>query len=226
MAKREKSAVTISVKDTGIGIPAEMIDRIFDMFTQVDGSLERAHGGLGIGLTLVKRLVEMHGGTVTARSDGANRGSEFVVRLPVVEELLSQLHETNGEHVAAPGQRRIMVVDDNQNAAEVMGMLLKALGNDVRTVFSGLEAIEVAERFRPDLILLDIGMPKMNGYETARRLRDQPWGKEIVLAALTGWGQEEDKRRTREAGFNHHFVKPVDMNVLQRFLAECEPVDF
>jgi PAS domain S-box-containing protein len=219
---REQSAVAISVKDTGIGIPAEMIDRIFDMFTQVDGSLERAHGGLGIGLTLVKRLVEMHGGTVTARSDGANRGSEFIVRLPIVVELLAEQSEANGQCAATSGKRRIMVVDDNENAAQIMGMLLKALGNDVQTVFSGAEAIEVAERFRPDVMLLDIGMPEMNGYETARRLRDQPWGKDIILAALTGWGQEEDKRRTRDAGFNHHFVKPLDLSMLQRFLAECQ----
>jgi PAS domain S-box-containing protein len=223
VAQRDNGAVTISVKDTGIGIPPEMIDRIFEMFTQVDGSLERAHGGLGIGLTLVKRLVEMHGGTVTAHSDGANCGSEFIVRLPIVVELLGEDGEANGQHVAASGKRRIMVVDDNESAAEVMGMLLKALGNEVQTVFSGLEAIELAERFRPDVMLLDIGMPKMNGYETARRLREQPWGKDILLAALTGWGQEEDKRRTREAGFNHHFVKPLDLSLLQRFLAECEP---
>lgn len=223
VVRREASAVTIAVKDTGIGIPSEMIDRIFEMFTQVDGSLERAHGGLGIGLTLVKRLVEMHGGTVEARSEGVDRGSEFIVRLPIVVELLGDPHEKNGEAPAPSGKRRILVVDDNENAAKVMGMLLQALGNEVQTAFDGLEAIKLAERFRPDVMLLDIGMPKMNGYETARRLREQPWGADILLAALTGWGQEDDKRRTREAGFDHHFVKPLDPAVLQRFLAECEP---
>lgn len=223
VAKREASAVTISVRDTGIGIPPEMIDRIFDMFTQVDGSLERAQGGLGIGLTLVKRLVEMHRGSVEARSDGVNCGSEFIVRLPIVVELLGESHGSNGEAPASSGKRRILVVDDNENAAQVMGMLLKALGNEVQTAFDGLAAVELAERFRPDAILLDIGMPKMNGYETARHIREQPWGARIVLAALTGWGQEDDKRRTREAGFDHHFVKPLDLAVLQRFLAECLP---
>jgi len=222
VVKRENSAVTISVKDTGIGIPADMIERIFDMFIQVDGSLERAHGGLGIGLTLVKRLVEMHNGSVHAASDGPNSGSEFVVRLPIVFELLGEVLESNGEHVAASGKRRILVIDDNENAAHVLGMLLKALGNDVQTAMDGVTGIEVAERFRPDVVLLDIGMPKMNGYETARHIRQQRWGQDMVLAALTGWGQEEDKRRTREAGFDHHFVKPLDVAVLQKFLADCE----
>jgi PAS domain S-box-containing protein len=221
VAKREASAVTISVRDTGIGIPPEMIDRIFDMFTQVDGSLERAHGGLGIGLTLVKRLVEMHCGSVEARSEGVNQGSEFIVRLPIVGELLEQSHVKDGVQPASSGKRRILVVDDNENAAQVMGMLLKALGNEVQTAFDGVTAIELAERFRPDAMLLDIGMPKMNGYEAARHIRKQPWGKDIVLAALTGWGQEDDKRRTHEAGFDHHFVKPLDLAVLQRFLADC-----
>ena len=219
---RAENAVTISVKDTGIGIPSEMIDRIFDMFIQVDGSLERAHGGLGIGLTLVKRLVEMHGGSVVARSEGVGRGSEFIVRLPIVVELLGEPHETNGAGPLPSGKRRILVVDDNESAAKVLGMLLTALGNEVQTAHDGMTAIDMAEQFQPDIVLLDIGMPKMNGYETAQRIREQPWGRDMVLAALTGWGQEDDKRRTREAGFDHHFVKPLDPAVLQRFLAECE----
>jgi CheY-like chemotaxis protein len=211
----------ISVKDSGIGIPAEMLERIFDIFTQVDGSLERAHGGLGIGLTLVKRLVEMHGGSVEARSDGVNRGSEFIVRLPIVLGLLKESGESNSDDVSATGRCRILVVDDNENAAQMLGMLLTALGNEVRTAYDGSTAIELAVRFRPDVVLLDIGMPKLDGYETARRIRREPWGRNIVLAALTGWGQEEDKRRTREAGFDHHFVKPVDPAILQQFLADC-----
>jgi CheY-like chemotaxis protein len=222
-ARRDKSTVTISVKDQGIGIPPEMIDRIFDMFIQVDGSLERAHGGLGIGLTLVKRLVEMHGGSVEARSAGVNRGSEFTVRLPIVVELLAHPHESNGQVPVTPGKRRVLIVDDNESAAHVLGMLLKALGNDVQTAFDAARAIELAEQFHPDVVLLDLGMPKMNGYEAARHIRSQPWGKTMVLAALTGWGQEDDKRRTREAGFDHHFVKPIDPATLQKFLAECEP---
>jgi PAS domain S-box-containing protein len=222
VATRDQSTVTISVRDTGIGIPREMIDRIFDMFIQVDGSLERAQGGLGIGLTLVKRLVEMHGGSVEAKSDGVNRGSTFNVCLPIVVELLAEPPETGGDNPQPSGKRRILIVDDNENAATVLGMLLKALGNEVQTAFDGATAIELAERCRPDVVLLDIGMPKMNGYEAARRIREQPWGKNMVLAALTGWGQEDDKRRTREAGFDHHFVKPLDPAVLQKFLAECE----
>ncbi|MEX2308934.1 MAG: PAS domain S-box protein [Pirellulales bacterium] len=221
-AEQHGGSVVISVKDRGIGIPAEMIDRIFDMFIQVDGSLDRSHGGLGIGLTLVKRLVEMHGGTVEARSDGPDRGSEFIVRLPVVLGLLKETNNLDGQKIAATSKRRILVVDDNENAAQMLGMLLKALGNDVRMVFDGLSAIKLAAEFRPDVVLLDIGMPQIDGYETARLIRQEPWGSTLVLAALTGWGQEDDKRRTREAGFDHHFVKPVEPAVLQKFLADCK----
>jgi CheY-like chemotaxis protein len=216
---------TISVKDSGIGIPPEMLDHIFDMFIQVDASVERTHGGLGIGLTLVKRLVEMHGGTVIARSEGSGRGSEFVVSLPVVIRPLVAEHETNPHAVAVAGSRRIAVVDDNENAAQMLSMLLKALGHEVRTAFDGLGALKLAEEFRPDVVLLDIGMPKLDGYETARRIRQQPWGQKMVLAALTGWGQDEDKRRTRAAGFDHHLVKPVEPSLLQRFLSECAAFD-
>lgn len=225
-AERLDGTAIISVKDSGIGIPAEMIERIFDMFTQVDGSLERSHGGLGIGLTLVKRLVEMHGGSVEAHSDGLNQGSEFIVRLPVVVGLLSEPLSTDGSGRTAATKRRILVVDDNENAAKVLGMLLTALGNDVRTAFDGFTAIDLAESFLPEIILLDIGMPKLNGYETARRIRERPWGKNMVLAALTGWGQEEDKRRTREVGFDHHFVKPLEPATLQKLLAEYEPAAY
>jgi PAS domain S-box-containing protein len=225
-AERIDGMAVISVKDSGIGIPPDMLVPIFDMFTQVDGSLERSHGGLGIGLTLVKRLVEMHGGTVEARSSGANQGSEFIVRLPAVVGLLNEPARSDGQGPARAAKRRILVVDDNENAAKVLGMLLTALGNDVRTAFDGFTAIELAESFLPEIILLDIGMPKLNGYETARRIREQPWGKSIVLAALTGWGQDEDKRRTREAGLDHHFVKPVEPAVLQKLLAEYEPASY
>jgi PAS domain S-box-containing protein len=221
-AEQQGGSVVIGVKDCGIGIPAKMLERIFDMFTQVDGSLARSHGGLGIGLTLVRRLVEMHGGSVEARSAGAGRGSEFIVRLPIVQGLLREPAESNDESIASRGKRRILVVDDNENGAQMLGMLLKALGNEVRTVYDGMAALAMAEQFRPDVVLLDIGMPKLDGYETARRIRGQAWGKEVILAALTGWGQEEDKRRTREAGFNHHFVKPIEPDILQKFLAECE----
>jgi CheY-like chemotaxis protein len=225
-AERLDGTAVISIQDTGIGIPGDMIERIFDMFTQVDGSLERSHGGLGIGLTLVKRLVEMHGGSVEVRSPGLNQGSEFIVCLPAVVGLLSEPQSADGVSRPAAAKRRILVVDDNENAAKVLGMLLTALGNDVRTTFDGFTAIEMAESFLPEIILLDIGMPKLNGYETARRIREQPWGKNVMLAALTGWGQEEDKRRTREAGFDHHFVKPLEPATLQKLLAEYEPAAY
>jgi two-component system CheB/CheR fusion protein len=222
-AERDGDHVAIRVKDSGIGIPHDMIERIFDIFTQVDGTLQRSHGGLGIGLTLVKRLVAMHGGAVEARSEGTGKGSAFVVRLPVVVGLLNPPHDSEGDGPATRGKRRILVVDDNETAAKMLGMLLEALGNEVRTAFDGLAALDMAGEFRPDIVLLDIGMPKIDGYEVARRFRQESWGQQVVLAALTGWGQEEDKRRARAAGFDHHFVKPIEPAVLQRFLVECGP---
>jgi signal transduction histidine kinase len=214
--------VIISVKDTGIGIPAHMLPRIFEMFTQVDPSLERAQGGLGIGLTLVRRLVELHGGTVEARSAGPGQGSEVTVRLPAAA---SQPRTATPREVANRGEaagplpkRRILVVDDNEDAAASLTLLLTLSGNEVRTAHDGLTAVKMAAAFRPAVILLDIGMPKLNGYEAARRIREQQ-GKEVVLIALTGWGQEEDKRQAQEAGFDHHLVKPLDPATLQSLLA-------
>jgi CheY-like chemotaxis protein/anti-sigma regulatory factor (Ser/Thr protein kinase) len=219
-AERQRDMAVVSVKDSGIGIPAEMLDRIFDMFTQVDRSLERSRTGLGIGLTLVKRLVEMHGGTVEAHSPGPGRGSTFAIRIPVAAGPLS-VDEPNGDGDLRPAEkRRILVADDNENAAKLLAMLLKALGNDVRVACDGEAALTLAAEFRPDIALLDLGMPRLDGYETARRIRHEPWGRNMVLAALTGWGQEEDKRRTKEAGFNHHFVKPVDAATLRELLAD------
>ena len=224
-AERQGSDLVVAVRDTGLGIPAEMLPRIFDMFAQVDRSLERAQGGLGIGLTLVKRLVEMHGGTIEAHSEGVGRGSEFVVRLPV----LIELHEPeppvepsgNGESAAAAPQR-ILVVDDNHDSARSLARLLKLVGNEVRTAHDGLEAVETATSFRPEVVLLDIGLPKLNGYDVARRIRQEPWGREMVLIALTGWGQDEDRRRSEEAGFNDHLVKPVNPDALLKLLQEWQ----
>ncbi len=217
--EREGGQVAIRVKDTGIGIPPEMLPRIFEMFTQVDRSLERSQGGLGIGLTLVQRLVEMHGGTIEAHSGGPGEGSEFIVRLPVAIEVKDRgARGTTGEKMAAPAKCRILVVDDNQDAADSLAMLLRMLGNEVHTAHDGLEAVGAAAVFRPDVVLLDIGLPKLNGYEAARRIREQQ-GKDVVLVALTGWGQEEDRRRSREAGFDHHMTKPVEFDVLQKLLA-------
>jgi signal transduction histidine kinase/PleD family two-component response regulator len=218
--ERNGNKVAVKVRDSGIGIPAKALPTIFDMFSQVDGSLERARGGLGIGLTLVKSLVELHGGTVESHSDGIGRGSEFIVHLPVEAPSTQSAHSSdhdgrNGNHVSF----RILIADDNQDAAQSTGMMLRMLGNEVRTVHNGVQAIQEAAAFRPDIILLDIGMPQVNGYEAARRIRQQRWGKQMILVALTGWGQEQDKQRAIAAGFDRHFTKPVDPADLEQLLA-------
>ncbi len=214
----EGTGVVVSVADSGIGIPADMLPRVFDMFTQVDRSLEKSRGGLGIGLSIVKRLVEMHGGTVEARSPGRGLGSEFVVRLPAIR-ITAPAQPQSDESARAGSARRILVADDNEDAAYGLSSLLEILGHEVRTAADGLEAIDVASAFRPDVLLLDIGMPRLNGYDTCRRIREQPWGRSVVIVALTGWGQAEDKRRSHEAGFDHHLVKPIDFAMLQKLLA-------
>jgi len=224
--RRGNSAVAI-VTDSGVGIPPHMLKRIFDMFTQVDKSLERTHGGLGIGLTLVRRLVEMHGGTVTAESAFPGGGSRFTVSLPAAErepecepERKSAPPTPHGPAAARTRQgRRILVVDDNVDSTLSMAMMLRLLGNTTATAHDGVEALEVAERFRPEVVLLDLGMPRLNGYDVARRLRMEPWAEDVLLIALTGWGQEHERRKTMEAGFDHHLVKPVDVEVLKRILA-------
>jgi CheY-like chemotaxis protein len=212
--------VVIRVADTGIGIPDGMRDKIFEMFVQVDGSLERAAGGLGIGLTLVKQLVEMHGGRVEAHSDGPDQGSEFVVRLPIARE--AELPEERGAASDCQAQpptpkRRILVVDDNHDSADTLSTLLRIMDNDVATVYDGLEAVSAAMAFRPDVVLLDIGMPKLNGYDAARRIRGQH-DAAMVLVALTGWGQEQDRCRAKEAGFDYHLTKPVEYQALRDLL--------
>jgi signal transduction histidine kinase len=217
---RQRNDAVVSVRDTGVGIPSHMLPRVFDIFTQVDRSLERSQGGLGIGLSLVKGLVEMHGGAVEARSDGHGMGSEFVVRLPMVLSVAGQeLAEEVRDRSSLNARRRILVVDDNRDAAMSLAMMLKLMGNETRTAHDGLEAIDVAATLRPDVVMLDIGMPKLNGYDTAQRIRQQPWGQDLVLVALTGWGQDDDKRRSLEAGFNFHMVKPVDPAALETLLA-------
>jgi CheY-like chemotaxis protein/two-component sensor histidine kinase len=215
-AEQEGSQAVIRVRDRGIGIAAEHLPRIFDMFIQVDTSLERSRDGLGIGLTLVRTLVELHGGTVEARSEGLGRGSEFVVRLPVLLEATEPRAAAGVEPRAA--SRRIMIVDDNEDGAESLAMMLRLVGHETLTANDGQEAIEAAERFRPDAMLLDIGLPRLNGYEVCRRIREQPWGKQLVLVAVTGWGQEEDLHRSQAAGFDAHLVKPVDRESLGRLL--------
>jgi CheY-like chemotaxis protein len=221
-AERQGSDAVVTVADTGVGIPAEMLPHVFDLFTQVDGSTGRSQGGLGIGLALVKRLVEMHGGSIDARSEGVGRGSEFVARLPVVIEPPPVPPVARGNRAVPTSDLRILVVDDNWDAADSLGMVLRIMGNEVRTAHDGLEAVGAAGEFRPDVVLLDIGLPKLNGYEAARRIREEPWGKHAVLIAVTGWGQEDDKRRAKEAGFDRHMVKPVDPAALMETLAELQ----
>jgi PAS domain S-box-containing protein len=218
-AEQEGSDAVVSVRDNGIGIPAEMLTRIFDMFTQVDRSLERSQGGLGIGLTLVRRLLDLHDGSIEARSDGPDAGSEFVVRLPLIQPPQELPPRRDGPRATALSGCRILVVDDNKDSADSLKMLLRLKGNDIQTAYDGLEAVEVAETFRPELVLLDIGLPKLNGYDVARRIRQQPWGRDMVLVALTGWGQDEDRRRSQEAGFNFHIVKPVELAALEELLS-------
>jgi PAS domain S-box-containing protein len=220
-AGREGDAVVVRVEDTGLGIPPDKLASIFEMFTQVDRSLERSQGGLGIGLTLVKRLVEMHGGSVEACSAGPGRGSEFVVRLPALAgKAAAETPKAAAEPVATTS-RRILVVDDNRDAATSLAALLAIAGHETRTAHNGVDAVELAAAFRPDVALLDIGLPKLNGHDACRRIREQPWGKSMVLVALTGWGQEEDRRQSKEAGFDHHMVKPVDFAALMGLLAQA-----
>ena len=211
----------IRVQDTGIGIVAEQLPRIFEMFTQIDTSLERSRDGLGIGLTLVNNLVEMHGGTIEAHSAGVGLGSEFVVRLPVLSEPLPPLpQEPSAVTPVATVQRRILVVDDNRDSAVSLAMLLKLSGHEVHTAHDGLEAVEAVAKFEPEVVLLDIGLPRLDGYEAARRIREQQRDKDLMLVALTGWGQEEDRRRSEESGFDAHMVKPVDLAALSNLLVK------
>jgi len=219
----------VSVKDDGIGIPAEMLSSIFEMFTQVERSMERSYGGLGLGLTLVKRLVELHGGSVEARSEGSGKGSEFLVRLPVLDhELETQGSRADTRRIpqaAKRRSRRVLVVDDNPDSVETLSILLQMRHNDVLTAVDGVEAVEAAEAFQPDLILLDIGLPRLNGYDAARRIREQRRDSRVMMVAMTGWGQEEDKRQSKEAGFDHHLVKPVDPALLEELLASAPILD-
>jgi PAS domain S-box-containing protein len=221
-AERDGDEAVLQVRDDGIGIASDMLPHIFELFVQADHSSSKAQGGLGIGLTLVKNLVEMHEGTVEAKSGGLGAGCEFVVRLPLlVEEPIRTNGRVNSEsrQGSSNSGNRLLVVDDNQDAALSLSMLLRLQGHDVRVAHDGSSALELAAEFRPDLVFLDIGMPGMDGYEVARRLRQQTGLSDVVLAALTGWGQHEDRRRTKEAGFNYHLVKPAELHAIQSVLA-------
>jgi CheY-like chemotaxis protein len=211
------------VRDTGAGISPEMLSSIFDMFTQGEQSQARSLGGLGIGLTLVKRLVELHGGLVTAHSGGPGQGSSFVIRLPVITQPADAPHPAHEPARGLASSLRILVVDDNRDTADSLAMLLRSSGSDVRTAYDGLEALEVANEFHPDVGLLDIGLPKADGHEVARRLRMAPWGKQIRLIAITGWSSESDRARSADAGFDHHLVKPLDPSLLVELLGAPDP---
>ena len=214
----EREAAVVRVKDNGIGLAPESLGSIFDMFMQVDRTLERSQAGLGVGLTLARRLVELHGGTLEVASEGPGRGSEFTVRLPVTRLRADAAVGALGDAAPSARQRRILLADDNVDFANSMGQLLSSKGHDVRTVHDGAQALAEAADFVPEIAFIDIGMPKVHGYEVARRLRAEPATSECVLVAVTGWGQESDRRRARDAGFDRHLVKPVDPNEVDAIL--------
>jgi two-component system, sensor histidine kinase len=222
----EGSQVVICVRDTGIGISADMLPQVFELFAQADQGLERSQGGLGIGLTLVQTFIEMHDGSVEAHSAGTGSGSEFVIRLPVLsnDARVPPLHKPGDQALRFEVPRRVLIVDDNQDGARSLAMVLQMGGNDVYTVYDGPDAVEAFSRFRPDVVLLDVGLPTLNGYDTARLMRKLPDGSGTLIIALTGWGTDEDRRRSREAGINHHLVKPVDLKTLHGLLGSRQAV--
>ncbi|HTO51934.1 MAG TPA: PAS domain S-box protein [Myxococcota bacterium] len=220
-ASRQGNLAVVSVRDNGIGIEPDLLPRVFQIFAQVDQGSERSQGGLGLGLTLVKRLVEMHGGGVEAASAGHGLGSEFVVRLPLAAPLgIPEPAEPPPDSGREVTPRRVLVVDDMEDSAESLAMLLRLDGHQVHVANDGLAAIEAAERLQPDLMLLDLGLPSLSGYEVCRQIRKQPWGREIRIVALTGWGQDEDRRQTQEAGFDAHLVKPIEPRQLAEILRD------
>jgi signal transduction histidine kinase len=233
-ARQEGEQVVIRIRDDGIGIPAERLPMIFDLFTQLDRSGDHPQSGLGIGLALVRRLIEMHGGSVRAVSEGAGRGSEFIVRLPLLRRAAPPLDEKPPAEEKPPPpraaadvppltRRRILLADDNADSVETLASVLRLLGHEVFSAANGRTALETAARCRPDVALLDIGMPLLDGYEVARQIRAQPWGRRVTLLALTGWGQEADRRRSQEAGFDSHLVKPLKLERLAQLLSALPP---
>jgi PAS domain S-box-containing protein len=219
-ARVEGGEAVVSVRDTGVGIPADMLPKVFDMFTQVDCSPGRAQGGLGIGLTLSRSLVRLHGGNLVARSGGLGHGSEFIVSLPLAKsEKEPEAIDAGDESTAPQSSRRILIVDDNADSAESLGLWLRFVGHDVRLVYDGLAAVEAARAFRPQVVVLDIGLPDIDGYQVAKRLRQEPGFDKVLLIALTGYGQDEDRQRCFQAGFDEHLTKPVDPTSLEELLA-------
>ncbi|HEY6357338.1 MAG TPA: ATP-binding protein, partial [Vicinamibacterales bacterium] len=214
--KSENGFAVVSVRDDGIGIAPGKLDAVFDMFTQIDRSSRRTQGGLGVGLTLVRSLVHLHGGRVEARSEGPGKGAEFIVHLPIVPE--GRVTTDRKEPKTRLPARRVLVVDDNRDAADTLSELLSELGATAEVACSGSQALERLKSFNPDTVLLDLGMPDMDGYEVSRRIRETPEYRGLLVIALTGWGQEEDRRRSCEAGFDHHLVKPPDIDELRELL--------
>ena len=217
-ASIEGDMLVVAVRDTGIGISQQMMPRLFEMFTQAQDALDRSQGGLGLGLALVRGIVELHGGSVSARSEGEGRGSEFTVRLPLGRA--SRAPQTSAQDSAPGGGERlkILVIDDNEDAAEMCATFLELAGQDVRRAYNGRSALALAEAFRPRVALLDIGLPDISGYEVARSLRRAPWATNLLLVAVTGWGQDQDKQRALDAGFDHHLTKPIEPDELERLL--------
>jgi CheY-like chemotaxis protein/two-component sensor histidine kinase len=221
-AERQGNEAVLRVRDEGAGIAPDLVPHIFDLFVQADRSLERSQGGLGIGLTVVRKLVELHGGRVTASSEGPGKGSEFVVCLPVLQGAPEHAKPHPPARLSLETtSRRVLVVDDNTDAAESVAMLLRLWGHAVRVAHTGPEALRAAEEYQPDVVVLDIGLPGMDGYEVARRLRERPHFQKTVLAALTGYGQADDRRRSEDAGFDHHLTKPVAPDALQTIIAQA-----
>jgi signal transduction histidine kinase/ActR/RegA family two-component response regulator len=218
--ERQGSDVVVRVADNGIGIPPSLLERVFEKWVQVDRSVERVHGGLGIGLAVARQLVELHGGSITANSEGLGRGTEFVVRLPILTRQPLVLDPPPAPAPPIHGSTpRMLLVDDNRDSVESLALLLTLTGYEVKTAYDGCEAFEQAAAHRPEVILLDIGLPRMSGYEVCRTIRAEPWGKDMVVIALTGWGRDDDRRRTADAGFSGHLIKPVDYASLMKLLS-------
>ncbi|HYK15276.1 MAG TPA: response regulator, partial [Burkholderiales bacterium] len=211
--------VEISVRDNGIGMAPELLDHVFELFTQGDTFENRRRGGLGIGLTLARTLVEVHGGHIDARSAGQGQGSEFIVRLPLAEAAELPTASQTKKAALAKGGGRVLVIEDNVDQAQTLAALLSLWGYVVTTVSEGVAGIELATTFKPDVVLVDLGLPGISGYEVARRLRKHPQLKDVIIVAQTGWGDSNDRRRTREAGFDHHMLKPLDPEELRAVLA-------
>ena len=214
----EGRELVMSVRDSGIGIAEDQLASVFDMFAQTESTRQRAQGGLGIGLALVKAIAKAHGGDVMAYSEGPGKGSEFMVTLPLSPLRMIERESDAAQAPASSERRRVLIADDNSDAAESLALMLQLNGHDVRTGRDGVEAVSIAESFHPHVAVLDIGMPRMNGYDAARAIRAQPGGGDVVLVALTGWGQDEDKRRAEESGFDHHLTKPVDAGQLEQLV--------